>query len=90
MDCTSILTSAVRKLSRLLYALGKASLQNEAMARPPGACSAIWVLSTTGIWTSARQSFARIVETLRAGTTIEIRPLADVMAEAQQAAENAQ
>ena len=38
----------------------------------------------------SRQSFARIVETLRVGTTIEIRPLADVMAEARQAAENAQ
>ena len=38
----------------------------------------------------SRQSFARIVETLRAGTTIEVRPLTDVMTEAQQAAENAQ
>ena len=38
----------------------------------------------------SRQSFARIVETLRVDTTIEIRPLADVMAEARQAAENAQ
>ena len=38
----------------------------------------------------SRQSFARIVETLRVGITIEIRPLADVMAEARQAAENAQ
>lgn len=38
----------------------------------------------------SRQSFARIVETLRAGTKIEVRPLTDVMTEAQQAAENAQ
>ena len=38
----------------------------------------------------SRQSFARIVETLRVGTTIEIRPLADGMAEARQAAKNAQ
>jgi Parvulin-like peptidyl-prolyl isomerase len=38
----------------------------------------------------SRQSFARIVETLRVGATIETRPLADVMAEARQAAENAQ
>ena len=40
--------------------------------------------------TLSQQSAARIVETLRVGTTIEIRPLAEVMAEAQQAAENAQ
>ena len=38
----------------------------------------------------SQQSFARIVETLRVGTTIEIRPLADVMAEMRQAAKNAQ
>ena len=38
----------------------------------------------------SRQSFARIVETLRVGTTIEVRPLSEVMEEARTAAQNAQ
>ena len=38
----------------------------------------------------SRQSFSRIVETLRVGTSIEVRPLSDVMDEARQAAQNAQ
>ena len=38
----------------------------------------------------SRQSFARIVETLRVGSTVEIRPLSEVMEEARQAAQNAQ
>lgn len=38
----------------------------------------------------SRQSFARIVETLRVGTSIEVRPLSEVMDEARQAAQNAQ
>lgn len=38
----------------------------------------------------SRQSFSRIVETLRVGTSIEVRPLSEVMDEARQAAQNAQ
>jgi len=38
----------------------------------------------------SRQSFARIVETLRVGTSIEVRPLSEVMEEARQAAQTAQ
>ncbi|MEC8145105.1 MAG: peptidylprolyl isomerase [Pseudomonadota bacterium] len=38
----------------------------------------------------SRQNFARIVETLRVGTTIEVRPLSEVMEEARTAAQNAQ
>lgn len=38
----------------------------------------------------SRQGFARIVETLRAGTNVEIRPLSEVMEEARAAARNAQ
>ncbi|MGC6454423.1 MAG: peptidylprolyl isomerase [Candidatus Puniceispirillaceae bacterium] len=38
----------------------------------------------------SRQSFARIVEELRAGTSLEVRPLSEVMEEARQSAQNAQ
>ena len=38
----------------------------------------------------SRQSFARVVESLRAGATIEIRSYDDVVAEAQSAATNQQ
>jgi len=38
----------------------------------------------------SRQSFARIVEELRVGATIEVRPLSEVMEEARQSAQAVQ
>ena len=35
----------------------------------------------------SRQSFARVVETLRSGASVEVRPYDDVLTEAQSAAD---